>query len=249
MHSDAHIHLYDLFNATGELPVPLPGSVVVASSHAEREFEWQESLATAWQGQILLSFGIHPQEPSLGRLPFLERLVSERRIVAIGECGFDLYDDRFRASLDDQLRAWDAELAIARESGLPLVVHCRKALDRVFADAKRLKELSAVVFHGWPGSAREARSLVERGVNAYFSCGKGLLRGDRSLRETAATMSIERILTETDAPWMTLKGESVSAPEDIRAVTAELASIRELGREETEAAVYENFKAVFGYSS
>ncbi len=249
MHSDAHIHLYDLFNATGELPVPLPGSTVVASSHAEREFEWQESFATAWRGQILLSFGIHPQEPSLARLPFLERLVSEQRIVAIGECGFDLFDGKFRAMLDDQLRAWDAELSIARDAGLPLVVHCRKALDRVFADAKRLKEASAVVFHGWPGSAREARSLVDRGINAYFSCGKGLLRGDRSLRETAATMDLGRILTETDAPWMTLKGESVSTPADIRAVTAELASIRGIGREETEVAVYGNFMAVFGARS
>ena len=246
MYSDAHIHLFDIFNASGDMPAPLPGSVLCASSHSQAEFVWQESLARVWPGQIRLSFGIHPQEPVLECLPFLEQLVADRRIAAVGECGFDQFDDRFRSTIDAQRAAWDAQLEVAHDAGLPIIVHCRKALDLVFADAKRLKELKAVVFHGWPGSAQEAASFLDRGVNAYFSCGKGMLRGDRSLKATIASLPIERVLTETDAPWMTLRGEEISIPADIRAVTAEAAALRGMDRAAFSEAVFANFIAVFG---
>lgn len=246
MYSDAHIHLFDTFNETGETPYPLPGSVMCASAHAEAEFAWQESFGRVWPGQVRLSFGIHPQEPNLLRLDFLEQLAGEGRISAVGECGFDLFTEGYRETLDAQIRAWDAQLSIARESRLPLVVHCRKAIDRIFADTQRLKGLTAVIFHGWPGSVRDAESLLERGINAYFSVGKGLLRGNRALRESVQTLPLDRLLTETDAPWMTLKGERASIPADIRAVTAEAASIREIDKNAFEAAVYANFIAAFG---
>ena len=246
MYSDAHIHLFDIFNASGDMPSPLPGSVLCASSHSQAEFAWQESLARVWPDQIRLSFGIHPQEPSLECLPFLEQLAAERRISAVGECGFDRFEARYRKTIDAQRAAWDAQLEVARDSGLPLVVHCRKALDLAFADTKRLKGLKAVVFHGWPGSAGEAASFLDRGVNAYFSCGKGLLRGDRSLKATIASLPIERVLTETDAPWMTLRGEAISIPADIRAVTAEAAALRGMDRAAFAEAVFANFIAVFG---
>lgn len=246
MYSDAHIHLFDTFNETGETPYPLPGSVMCASAHAEAEFAWQESFGRVWPGQVRLSFGIHPQEPNLVRLDFLEQLAGEGRISAVGECGFDLFTEGYRETLDAQIRAWDAQLSIAREARLPLVVHCRKAIDRIFADTQRLKGLTAVIFHGWPGSVRDAESLLERGINAYFSVGKGLLRGNRALRESVQSLPLDRLLTETDAPWMTLKGERASIPADIRAVTAEAASIREIDKNAFEAAVYANFIAAFG---
>ncbi len=246
MYTDAHIHLFDIFNATGETPSPLPGSVMCASAHTEAEFAWQESFGRVWPGQVKLSFGIHPQEPVLAHLDFLEQIAGEGRISAVGECGFDLFTGGYRETLDAQIRAWDAQLSIAHESRLPLIIHCRKAIDRIFADTPRLKELTSVVFHGWPGSVRDAESLLERGISAYFSLGKGLLRGNRALRESAQVLPLDRLLTETDAPWMTLKGESASIPADIRAVTAEAASIREMDKNVFAAAVYANFIAVFG---
>lgn len=246
MYSDSHVHLYDIFSASSFAPTLVPGSVLCASAHGEAEFVWQESFARMWPDQVKLSFGIHPQEPSVAHASQLISLVEEGRVHAVGECGFDLYTPAYRARLEDQKSCWDMQLDIAERSGLPLVVHCRKALDLVFKDTRRLKRLKAVVFHGWPGSAREAESFLERGVNAFFSCGKGLLRGDRSLQATVRALPADRLLTETDAPWMTLKGESISIPADIRAVTAAAAELKEMERDAFGLAVYKNFIAVFG---
>lgn len=245
MYTDSHIHLYDIFTSSGIAPCLGADTMVCASAHAPDEFVWQENFARAHPGQVYLSYGIHPQEPSNENVEFIESLVCGKRIQAIGECGFDLFTEGFRATLDEQKKAWDFQLDLAVNQHLPLVVHCRKALNLLFADTKRLKKLKAIVFHGWPGSCREAESFLDRGVEAWFSAGKGLLRGDRSLMETVSGIPIARILTETDAPYMTLKGEEFSVPDDIRAVTAKAAFLAGMEIADFCRTVDENFRSVF----
>ncbi len=245
MYTDAHLHLYDLAEALKARPALDADSVVCSSSWRPEEFEWTEALARDYPGQIIPSFGIHPQEPSEERIGYLEGLISDKRLGAVGECGFDLFNEGFKATLDLQKRVWDIQLDLASGAGLPLVVHCRKALHLVFADSRRLKRLPAVVFHGWPGSPGEAESFLGRGINAWFSVGKGLLRGDKSLAETARRMPIDRLLTETDSPWMTLRGESRSVPGDIRLVLESVAALRGMDAGEFAGRIEENFRTVF----
>ena len=109
---------------------------------------------------------------------------------------------------------------------LPVVLHLRKAMHLVFEQTSVLKKLPAVVFHGWPGSPAEASSLLKKGVNAYFSLGKALLRLQKTALQTAAIIPLERLLTETDAPYMNSKGEAFSHASDIIAVTQKLAQLR-----------------------
>lgn len=246
MTTDAHIHLYDFFYASGTVPELTPGAVVCATAHEREEFLWQERFAEANPGRVWLSFGIHPQEPVDGERAFLAELASARRIAAIGECGFDLFTPDFARRLDEQKLVWDFQLGLAADCRLPLVVHCRKALHLLFADTKRLKRLPAVVFHGWPGSSREAESMLDRGVNGFFCAGKALLRGDRSLRETVAALPGERLLTETDAPWMAGRGEAYSVPADIAAVTAAAASVAGMDAAAFAERVRANFRMAFG---
>lgn len=248
MYVDAHIHLFDLAEAMKASPAPGGDTVVCSSSWRPEEFEWTEALSREYPGQVIPSFGIHPQEPTDKQIAYLEGLISEKRLRAVGECGFDLFSGEFRAGLDQQRRVWDIQLDLAIGSGLPLIVHCRKALHLVFADSRRLKRLPAVVFHGWPGSPGEAESFLKRGVNAWFSVGKGLLRGDRSLAETARRLPIDRLLTETDAPWMTLRGEPYSVPLDIRRVLESLAELRGMEPGECAGRIEENFRTVFSGS-
>lgn len=249
MHCDAHIHLFDLNNASGIRPVLPPDARVCASAHSEAEFIWQEDYARNHPAQVVLAFGIHPQQPEPVALPFLEILVRDKRIQAIGECGFDLFDASFRETEQAQKMMWDIQLDMAIASRLPLVIHCRKALPLVFADYKKLKRVSAVVFHGWPGSLGEAESLLSRGVNARFSVGKGLLRGDRSLRETVTGISLSRLLTETDAPYMTLRGQTWSEIGDIRSVELAIAALRGIPVESFLEEVEKSFTDVFGDQS
>lgn len=245
MYTDAHIHLFDFFTASGQEPAIDDDMLLCASAHDRDEFLWQEAFALRHPGRILLSFGIHPQEPAKDEWVFIEDLVQSNRIAAIGECGFDAFNPAFRARMDEQRESWDFQLSLAVDSGLPLVVHCRKALDRIFADTKRLKKVSAVAFHGWSGSVREAESLFDRGVNAFFCAGKGLLRGDKSLAETVASLPAGRILTETDAPYMQSKGERYSVPADIRLVVERVTALRNEPQAEVLDSLEKNFRSFF----
>lgn len=246
MYTDAHIHLFDCRTVSGIDPDLSPDMTVCASAHDKNEFLWQEAFARRFPARVFLSFGIHPQEPVGGERPFLESLVAEKRISAIGECGFDLYSPEFRERIAEQESVWDFQLSLAVDSALPLVIHCRKALNRIFADSKRLKKVRSVIFHGWPGSAREAESLLDRGVNAWFCAGKGLLRGDRSLVETVRLLPVDRILAETDAPYMKSKDEPFSVPQDIYAVTERAALIAGMPPAEFSAVAYDSFRTAFG---
>lgn len=247
MYSDSHLHVYDLHTISDTL-LPLPENIAFcASAHEQKEFLFQEAYVQRFPAQGTLSFGIHPQSSGMEQAEFFSSLVATSRIQAIGECGFDLFDEKFKSTERDQHVAWDFQVELAIISGLPLVVHCRKAMHLIFADVSKLKKIKAVVFHGWPGSLIEAQSLLSRGVHAYFSAGKGILRGDRSLKETAINIPIGHLLTETDAPYMKGKNETHSIPQDIYAVTASIAALRKIGEQELVSQLYANFRAVFGW--
>lgn len=178
---------------------------------------------------VLFSFGIHPQNPVTDEAEFLYRLLETRQIQAIGECGFDLFNDEYKQLLPMQQTVWDMQLQWAQEFQLPVVIHCRKALPLIFDSVPRLKKLRAVIFHGWGGSPQEASAFLKKGVNAYFSLGKAVLRGQKSVCAMAASFDSTRLLTETDAPYMRLKAEPYSHPRDIIAVTKQCANLRYTG--------------------
>lgn len=245
MYADAHVHLFDLSARLGADPELPAGDRVCASAHSRAEFLWQEDYARARLGQVILSFGIHPQDPSLAEVAFLRELARAGRIQAIGECGFDLYEPAFKATEAAQREAFRIQLELARETGLPLVAHCRRALHLFFAEAGELKRLPAVVFHGWPGSAAEARAFLSRGVNAYFSVGKALLRGSPRLADTARSIDASRLLSETDAPYMAGRGEGYTALAAIGDVVAAIARTRGTDAREMARILGDNFSSVF----
>lgn len=176
--------------------------------------------------QMLFSFGIHPQNPVMDEADFLYHLLETRSIHAVGECGFDLFTDAYKCLLPLQQKIWDIQIQWAHTFQLPIVIHCRKALPLIFNSVPMLKKLPAVIFHGWSGSISEANAFLKKGVNAYFSLGKAVLRAQKSVCAMAAAFDMNRLLTETDAPYMRLKAETYSRPSDIVAVTAQCIRLR-----------------------
>ena len=196
------------------------------NSHPLQHDEVHAAISPCEQCHALFSFGIHPQNPVMDEAEFLYGLLENKQIQAIGECGFDLFDASFKELRPQQLKVWQMQVQWAAQFQLPLVIHCRKALPLLFAEIPRLKKVPAVIFHGWGGSPQEATSFLKKGVNAYFSLGKAVLRGQKSVCAMAATFDIRRLLTETDAPYMRLKAESFSHPCDIIAVTTLCTALR-----------------------
>lgn len=239
-YSDAHMHIADCVG--WRLP---PDTVVCSSAHSWEEFQLVEAAAQEHPGRVMATFGIHPQNPDATRYPVLEELARQKRIQAVGEAGFDLFTPEYQATLPRQLEVWCLQLELARKCQLPLVVHCRRAMDKIFLYTKELKALPAVVFHAYPGSPQEAGNLLRRGVNAYCSFGKELIRGRRNSIQCVESLPLERLLAETDAPYQTLRHQAATPPEDIKRVYGEFVKIRGIGEDELKKQLLDNFCSLF----
>ena len=218
-----------------------------------------QACAQSSSPRVLQSFGLHPQAPFDGerdfaeRLDFLESLLRERRVQAVGECGLDFFTPEFSANRAAQEKAFAAQLELAARHSVPVIVHARKATQEIFASAAALKKVPAVVFHSFAGTLIDARSLLEKGVNAYFSFGKPLMNGAKKAILCARSLPLERLLFETDAPYQTLKGELFTSPAEIADVYQTAFELRTAGLPfearpsfaDFRAAIEENFRRVF----
>lgn len=251
MFVDAHNHVLDYLEEVGDKEVLYPDAFSISfctSSNEKPRFLKQKEVCDNLPINIkaYYSFGIHPQAPHVNELQFLETLLKKDEIVAIGECGFDLFDDSYSKSIELQKEVWNAQLELSIKYQKPILIHCRKALPLIFSYAKILKKIKAVIFHGWAGSVGEASALLKKGVNAYFCIGKALLRGQKSQIEMARTFEVSRLLTETDAPYMALKGEAFSCLTDVVRVVDEISCLRRAEKEELKNIFLDNFRKSFG---
>lgn len=155
-----------------------------------------------------------------------ETLAGEGRLDAVGETGFDLYNDACRETekIQDEIFALHLETALRR--GLPLVLHVRRAMHKIFAHTRELKKAPSVIFHSWPGTLGEGEALLRRGVNAYFSFGAPVLSNRRETRRCCALLPAERLLLETDAPYQPPRGRTFSSWWDLPLICRGAAELR-----------------------
>ena len=149
--------------------------------------------------------GLHPtsvnesyrQELSIVR----ERLEAPNNFVAIGEIGLDLYWDK--TFLNEQLYVFEKQIEWALEYKLPIVVHSREAFDYIYKVMEPYKNTALTgIFHSFTGNAEEAARLLEfggfmLGINGVVTFKKS------SLPDTLLTVPLERIVLETDSPYLT----------------------------------------------
>ena len=176
---------------------------------------------------VVHSFGLHPQNPDMLLFPFLEKLLSENKISAVGEIGLDLFESPFKGNRENQIKAWHSCLELAAEYKKTIVVHNRKALDQMFSDIRMLRKVPVIVFHSFAFGPREAFSLLDKGLNAYFSFGKPIVNGNKKSIACVRELPLERLLLETDAPFQTLKGEEFTSVADIKKVYEAASLLRE----------------------
>jgi len=217
-----------------------------ASLHDRADWQTWQVLSGSYPG-ICAGFGRHPQQVDPAKpneddegLSFIETLAGQGLLQAVGECGYDFFDGRTHELEEAQDRVFLSQVARAIRFGLPLVVHLRKATDLMFRHVRVLKRCKAVVFHSWPGPVNEARSLLEQGVNAYFSFGTPLLWNARKACACVAALPLERLVAETDAPWQPVRGKEITGPLDLVAVYQKLASLRGLPVQTLVPVLYQN---------
>jgi len=170
-------------------------------------------------------------------------MVATPRVVAVGECGLDFY--RMRSPKEDQERVFGLHISLSRETGLPVVVHVRDAWP---AALRLLGEGSAerVVLHCFSGDASIARECSARGWFVSFA-GNLTYPKNRHLREAAAATPLDRILVETDSPFLSpqpIRGRD-NSPSNVVEVIREIASVRATSFEAVRDATSANARTVF----
>jgi TatD DNase family protein len=170
-----------------------------------RESEWDDVIAVAErEGDVWASVGIHPHEADAHPDVQTATLVAKAehpRVVGIGESGLDFYYDH--SDRDRQRASFRAHIAAARETALPIIVHTRDAEEDTAAIlAEEMgKGAFAGVIHCFTASADFARKALDLGLFISLS-GIVTFRNAKDLQETARTIPLDRLLIETDSPFL-----------------------------------------------
>lgn len=170
-----------------------------------RQSEWGDVISAAERNpDVWATVGVHPHEadkhPDLGAAALVEA-TSHPRVIAIGECGLDyFYDNSERGA---QKERFEAHIEAARESGLPLVVHTRDAEDDTAEILGRAVREGGVtgVLHCFTGTADLARKALDLGFYISLS-GIVTFKNAKELQETASWLPSDRMLVETDSPFL-----------------------------------------------
>ncbi len=196
---------------------------------------------------IYAAVGSHPDaadEVNADVLDEYRRLVRENpKVKAIGEIGIDYHYEDIPREL--QLKAFRAQMALARELSLPVIVHEREAHEDGMAVVREFPDVTGV-FHCYSGSAEMARQLVNLGWYIGFT-GVLTFKNARKAIETAGSIPLERIVLETDCPYMAPvphRGKR-NDPGYLVFMAEKLADIRGLPLEEIHRATTENGKRLY----
>lgn len=192
------------------------------------------------------AYGIHPLYVNTAvpqDLENLRKMLSDKTLpVAVGEIGLDFFVEGFDA--ERQQYYFSEQLKIARDHGLPVILHVRRAVDAVLQQLRRIKVCGGIA-HAFNGSRQQADIFIGLGFKLGFG---GAMTYDRALhiRELARTLPLEAIVLETDAPdmppaWLNHKRNS---PTELPLIAVELAALRGVTFSEVAAATTDNALAV-----
>ena len=210
------------------------------------EFERIHALALRDE-RIFASVGVHPdttgaEEPSVARLV---ELASLPRVIAIGETGLDYY--RLPEPLEWQRDRFRTHIRAAREAGRPLIIHTRSAsADTLRIMREERAEEAGGVMHCFTETLEVARAAIDMGFYVSFS-GIVTFKNARDLQAVAKALPLDRLLIETDAPYLApvpFRGRT-NEPAFVPHVAQKLADLHGTSRDRVESMTSENFMRCF----
>ncbi len=245
---DCHCHLFESEDVVGEIEeFKMAGGTHLICNGAGVETSKKALELAEKFPEVFATAGIHPEESSkheiLNPKEFIN-ILSHRKVVAVGECGLDYYENTTEEEKQWQRELFEFNLNLAKETKLPIVVHCRNAFEDVYGMVKDLDIVGQM--HCYTGNEKWMRKFVDLGW--YISFG-GILtfKSSHQLRDVVKMTPQERLLVETDAPYL--------APEPIRGtrnksqnvmiVARLIADLRGQTVEEVDRYTTENAKRLF----
>ncbi len=246
---DTHAHYDDqrFDSVREELLTSLPSlgvGAVINCAVDEQSAERILSLSRKYE-YCYCAIGYHPENIRMRTpdLSAIEYLFNEPKVIAVGEIGLDYYWEKDKAELQKQWFAVQAEFAKSRQ--LPVIVHDRDAHGDTLEILKRIQPSGVV--HCFSGSAEYAAEIVKLGMYLGFG-GVTTFKNSKKCREVIATVPIQRILLETDAPYMApepYRGKTCHSGMIIR-VAEKISEIKGISVDEVLSITKQNAKQLFG---
>lgn len=253
--SHCHIDFNDFEDDIEEVINNMRQSGVTAALNAGNSFEgFEDQLRLSEKYPfIYTAVGVHPHNadeyPEVKAKDLLEK-TEHKKVVAIGECGLDYYYDY--STKENQIRLFKEHIVAAQESGLPLVIHTRDADDDTIAILKEMYEEKP--FSGEIHCFSSSKQLADFALSiGFYISASGIITFNKSgdLRDIFAQVPNERLLAETDSPFLApvpLRGHR-NEPANVKYVVEKLAQIKNMPWEEVAEMTTNNFYKLFRKAS
>lgn len=256
--TDSHCHIQSMEGAAGILARAGENGVARAVVVGDDEASSRQAVALAGSSapgdpvELWATVGLHPHEAKNGLEP-IRALIEElacpggllgQRVVAVGECGLDFHYDH--SPRPEQREAFAGQIELAQHYGLALVVHTREAWEETFSILETEGVPERCVFHCFSGGPAEADHCVSLGAMLSFS-GIVTFASAGELRKAAAECPLDRMLVETDSPYLTPsphRGKR-NEPGYVPLVGEAIARLRGIPADEVAAATSANAAAAF----
>ena len=202
---------------------------------------------------IYTTVGIHPHEAkevTPAHLDQLARLAQHPKVIAWGEIGLDYFYDH--SPRDTQAEVFRAQMELAHAAKLPIIIHCRDAWDDCLDQIEQHWKPTGLggILHCFTSSLEHAKRGLDLGFLISFA-GNSTYPKTQSIRDVAKELPLDRILIETDAPYLApqaFRGKR-NEPAYVAEVAKTLATVRNLAPEEIAATTASNFRRFFGIAA
>lgn len=251
--TDTHSHLYfpDFEENIDEIMTQCrkkgPGHIVLPNVD-EESIEQMKRLHARFPDMTSMAIGLHPTEVKEDWERVVDVIKEELKsgeYIAMGEMGMDLYWDKSTEAL--QKEAFRAQLKLADESGLPVIIHCRDAFDETLEVIKSVNPKVPLIFHSFTADVDKVRQIREVCDPWFGINGVVTYKNAPALREALPEIGLDKIVLETDCPYLTPvphRGKPNNSYY-VRHVCDKVAECLEMTPEEVEAATDKNARLVF----
>jgi TatD DNase family protein len=238
---DAHCHI-DMCKEPAEKVVA--GDILIVTNGTNLQSNKKVLAYAEMFPNVRAAMGLYPShaiensaKENAATLKFIEK--NKKKIIAVGEVGIDFYHIKDSKDQKKEINEFKKLIQLANKIKKPLIVHSRKAINESMDLLKAAKV--PVVMHCFEGNALQTEEAIKRGyyctIPANFWTRKGF-------KNTARRVPIDRLITETDSPWLSpIEGEN--RPQNVKYAISRLAELKEMSDAQVRIQIWQNFVKVF----
>ncbi len=239
---DAHAHLdFKDFEKDLNLVIKRFNGIIIQNSVDYESMKKTLDISEKYEN-VKAALGIYPlkclklTEKELNeKLNFIKK--NKNKIIALGEIGIDLKES---SEEKKQIKNLKKFIRLSEEIKKPMIVHSRKAEDLILEVLKDTK--SKVILHFYSGNVTQVKKALEYGF--YFSV-PTIISNSKNLKKLIKIVPLNRILTETDCPYLSPTKEKRNEPVNVKHTISVIAKIKNVSEKEVENQIYKNYKNIF----